>query len=463
MLGLCGVIPKEYPNVTSFSVDLAAIPAAGPELDELLSHLTNEFKQPRKGNVIAFRGKYRWERSFKPNPLPIAKTGDNDLDALGLRQRGVYLITGGTGGIGLVIAKFLAQTCQARLILTKKSPFMEKSLWRQRLASGDLSETDKRTISSLLEIESLGGEVDVVACEVSDRTAMQRVVEDAKAKFKAINGAIHTAGIVRDGVIQLKEPEVADSVLNPKVKGTMVLYDVLKHVGLDFLVLFSSTSSVTSLHGQSDYSGANAFLDEFSYFANSHAQFRTLSINWPGWREVGILADLKTPIGLEKWKAESLKKAITTKDGIEVFKRALIAKLPQLVVSPEDLNDLLQTAFEPPIEASEPNAAANVKRREQAVDEPQDDLERAVAETWSTVLGFAPIGRKESFLDLGGHSLMAMQIVSRIRGAFGTNFTLRNFFEGPTIAQVAAAIQTQMIAEIDKMDDAEVKRLISEP
>src|SRR5208337_2642533 len=149
--------------------DLPGLPSGDEPLDEMVVYLLGEFRDPAKGGVIAYRGKYRWQRGFKSQKRPavVAPAGEKGLRAQGLRPRGVYLITGGTGGIGLAIAKYLAEACQARLVLTKKTPFPEKSVWRQRLASGDVSDSDRRILSALLEIEALGGEVDVFTCEAS--------------------------------------------------------------------------------------------------------------------------------------------------------------------------------------------------------------------------------------------------------------------------------------------------------
>jgi len=455
VLGPCGVMPKEYPNVTSFSVDLPAPPSAGPHLDECVVHLLGEFRDPAKGGVIAYRGKYRWERGFKPQKLPpvTPQAGDEGLRAQGLRPRGVYLITGGTGGIGLAIAKYLAKTCQARLVLTKKTPFPEKSVWRRRLASGDPSDSDQRIISALLEIEALGGEVDVFTCEASNRAGMRRVVAESLAKHHVINGVIHAAGILRDGMIQFKTREVADSVLSPKVKGTFILYDLLKKRDLDVFVLFSSISSVVPFHGQSDYRAANSFLDGFPYFANSQAGFRTLTINWSAWREVGILTGLKARAGLESWKEATLEKAILTKDGLEVFKRALASRLAQVIVSPRELEVVLEEEREVRFESFEGASPSSkvATERERVIDRarpgleetyvaPSTPMEQALAAVWEDVLGLKQVGLHDDFFALGGHSLLAVRLFSKLEKLIGRKLPLATLFKASTIGALAGLI-----------------------
>jgi acyl carrier protein len=92
---------------------------------------------------------------------------------------------------------------------------------------------------------------------------------------------------------------------------------------------------------------------------------------------------------------------------------------------------------------------------------PRDELEDNLAAIWLEVLHLPRVGIHDDFFELGGHSLIAMQIVARIRTAYETRFTIKDFFANPTIAGEAEAIQARILAEIEQMDDAEVKRFLS--
>ena len=471
VLGPCGVIPKEFPNVTCFNIDLPDDQAMGDLSNEVLGKLLSEFTGTRRSQVVAYRGTYRWNRKYERVKLPkpvLSEPPNRTLEIKRLRRGGVYLITGGTGGIGLTIAKYFARTCQPKIVLTKKTEFPEKARWRELLTAKGTPAPLARTIRELLEVEQLGAEVEVFVAEASDKAQMQRVLDETVKKFKAINGVIHAAGIVRAGLIQAKTKEMADSVLLPKVNGTMVLFELLKEVDLDFLVLFSSITSIITPYAESDYSAANSFLDAFTCFSNAQKRFHTLTINWPGWKEVGQLAELKALPGVESWKEEALKKAIATKDGLEAFKRALNSDFKQVVVSMEDLNQLLAQSQES-IDASKylstrQKSARTLpfnRSRQGGVDQPANEVEKRVAKIWDEVFGFDGIGIHEDFSNLGGHSLLAMQIVSKIRFFYQLDFTLREFFEKPTIAQLSSTIRARIVAEIEGLSDYEAQQLIS--
>ena len=119
-----------------------------------------------------------------------------------------------------------------------------------------------------------GATVLVASADVTDRKRMRTVIAESRRRFGVIHGVLHTAGTLDDGLIQLKTQESALGVLAPKVKGTLILDELLQKEPLDFFVLFSSVSSILGLEGQVDYTAANAFLDAFASYRSARAPAR---------------------------------------------------------------------------------------------------------------------------------------------------------------------------------------------
>jgi acyl transferase domain-containing protein len=446
-IGLAAVIPRENAAVSSWCVDL---PSGSPEqLTGWAPRLLAEFSAPpaaEPGQVIAYRGRARWTRHFIRQPFQAAPGT--------LRPRGVYLITGGTGGLGLAIARYLAKSCSARLVLTKQHPLP---------AEGPGPEL----ASALREIEACGGSAEIRVCEASDRAGMQAIVAETVGRYGAIHGAIHTAGRLKDGLIQVKTTASAQAVLQPKIDGAAILHALIEPHRPDFCVLFSSLSSVIPFHGQSDYCAANAFLDAFAFAANARSPVRTVAVDWPVWREVGILTRMETLAGFGGMHEAVLRRAVSVAEGIEIFQRVLGSDFAQVLVSPQpflaamaDSTDrgLVDLEATTPAEAPSPGPAAPALP---AAERPIDDLERSLAQLWAQVLGMPAVGRTQNFLDLGGHSLLAMRIVATIKTDYQIDFSLRRFFDDPTVAGTAAAVRAQVEAEIGNLSDEEINRLSS--
>ncbi len=265
LLGPCKVIPREFANIRCRSIDVAVSNAdeQARAVRQILAEAGQAFSAP--SDLVAYRGDDRWIETIEP--------AHADPTASRLRQQGVYLITGGTGGIGLVIAEHLARTVRAKLVLVSRT--------------GQPQNPD-----AIQSLEKLGAQVEIARADVTDLAAMQRVISETRQKFGAINGVIHAAGVLDDGLIQFKQKEAADRVLAPKVAGTLVLEAALEGVALDFFALFSSVSCFTAPVGQVDYVAANSFLDAFA--ASRHAQGKpwTVAINWGRWGETGMAAEM---------------------------------------------------------------------------------------------------------------------------------------------------------------------------
>jgi len=285
VIGPVRVIPTEYPNISCRSIDVVLPDSGSPLEEKLIAQLLHELSTPSDDQMIAYRGHHRWVQTFEPFRLEeVNKTPR-------LREGGVYLITGGLGGIGLVLAEHLAKTVAAKLILIGRSTFPRREDWSQWLETHDAEDSISLKLKKIQALEDLGADVLVVSADVTELEKMQAVITQASERFGQIHGVIHTAGVSPGGTIQRKTAEQADTILAPKVLGTLVLDTVLKDFNLDFFVLCSSLASVFGNIGTVDYCGANAFLDAFAHYKTAQSNQFTLSINWDGWQEVGLAAE----------------------------------------------------------------------------------------------------------------------------------------------------------------------------
>ena len=280
LLGPVQIIPREYPNLSCRSIDVA-LPQTASQTQPLVEALLTELKVETADPIVAYRGKHRWVQTFEPLRLdkPEASTPR-------LRHGGVYLITGGLGGMGLTLAQHLAETMQAKLILTGRSALPAAEEWARWLATHDEHDAVSRKIRQVQQLEASGAEVIALRADVTDPAQMQATIAQATAHFGPINGVIHAAGVPGGGVIPLKTREMAERVMAAKIKGALVLSDLLQAAPLDFFILCSSINSVVGRAGQVDYVAANAFLDAFVHASLQPA----IGVNWETWREVGMAA-----------------------------------------------------------------------------------------------------------------------------------------------------------------------------
>jgi acyl transferase domain-containing protein/acyl carrier protein len=448
ILGPCRVIPVEYPNVTCRLVDVALEVPGSRHAQALLANLIGELTAKNGETVVALRKHQRWVESFEPIRLPPA--GESGAPAL--RPGGVYLITGGLGGIGLAMAEHLARTVDAKLVLVGRSGLPPRAEWVGLVASLGEKKGLGRRIRQVQNLEASGAQVLVIAADVTDEAQMRAAVEQAVARFGAIHGVIHAAGVPGKGLIQLKTPEMAAQVLAPKVQGTLVLERVLRGVEPDFVALFSSLTSVTGGGpGQVDYCAANAFLNAY---AQCHAGNNklTVSIDWGEWQwnawEEG-LADLSEEIRT-LFQEHRERYGITFQEGAEALERILQRGLPQVLVSTHGLPARIKRDqtfgvsrfFEALRESTFSRPAHPRPALEHSYVPPKTKTEQTLASIWQESLGFERIGSHDDFFELGGNSLLAARITSRIREAFQVDVSMASLLNKPTLADLSEHIES---------------------
>lgn len=284
LLGPCRVLPRELSSITCRSIDIPRSEAGSWQRERILQQLAEELASGSEERTIAYRGMDRWVQRYEPALL------DEGAAKPALRRGGVYLITGGLGGLGLELAEHLARSVKAKLILVGRTPLPARNEWEGWIRSHGERDGVSTRIRKIQACEALGGEVLAVSADVTDKKRMRAVVAEARKRFGALHGVIHAAGTLDDGLIQLKTADSARGVLAPKITGAVTLDEVIGDEPLDFFALFSSVSSILGIQGQVDYAAANAFLDSFAESRSARRAGQTVAINWGAWRDAGMAA-----------------------------------------------------------------------------------------------------------------------------------------------------------------------------
>ncbi|MCP5003294.1 MAG: SDR family NAD(P)-dependent oxidoreductase, partial [Planctomycetes bacterium] len=340
------------------------------------------------------------------------------------KDKGVYLITGGVGGLGVLFTReILRETKDAKIILAGRS---ELSNQRQFI---------------LDELQALGGSVEYKIVDVSSFEQVNSLIESIKAKHEKLDGIIHSAGVILDNFILKKSKEEFRKVLQPKVTGTINLDKATQDIELDFFVLFSSGAGATGNIGQADYATANAFMDRFAAYRNrlvdgNERKGQTLSINWPLWKEggMGIDAAIETMM-----KQTTGMVPMQTETGIRVFYQSLDSHHSQVFVMEGLVSKMRQVLiFQPTLQKMIPVAqVTNGNRivRGSLLTMIQRTLIQAVSKTLK--LNIQDIDLNTEFSEYGFDSITLTDFANQLNQKYKLELTPTLFFEYSTIGTFA--------------------------
>ncbi|GFE67451.1 type I polyketide synthase [Chroococcus sp. FPU101] len=420
ILGLCKVIPQEFPHLTCRQIDLED---NTPILTEL-----NQGTEP----VVAYRNNHRWVQTFEPIPLSESQT-------IRLQQRGTYLIAGDlVGGLGLMYAQYLAQTVVAKLILIGQLPFPQKEQWETWLVTHGQQDEISRSIRSLQALEAAGTEFSFFSVDLVNEAQIKEII----ACTEEIHGVIH-ADLMGDryscSILDLTTDE-CDRIWHSKIQGLQVLEKALRGKNPHFYLLQSSLSSVVGGVGFAAYAGANAFMDAFAHQQNQKSSIPWFSVNWDAVHETN--SNQITGLDLVDF-------ALTPDEMWEVTQRILAwATVPQIVVSATDLQTRIKQSITPK-SSTEDHTRPHLQT---TYVPPRNETEQKIAAVLQELLGIDKVGIHDNFFELGGHSLLAIQAVSKLRETLNVELPMREFlFESPTVAGIARIItesQEKAIAEL---------------
>ncbi|MCE7877974.1 MAG: SDR family NAD(P)-dependent oxidoreductase, partial [Betaproteobacteria bacterium PRO3] len=248
----------------------------------LAAMLVDEAQADTDATLVALRAGRRAEERLYALPEPPRGPRPR------LREGGVVLVTGGTGGLGLLFAEALFDACRARLVLTARWQPPPESEWPERARGGDRI---ARALARVLALRARGADVTIVRADVGSRTDLAAVLDAVRERHGELHGVVHAAGTSsRELVLQRTAGNAAD-VLAPKAVGALHLDELLGDAPLDLYLPVSSTATQTPLPGQFDYAAANAVLDALAANRAERHGGVACAIGWGPWQEVGIAVD----------------------------------------------------------------------------------------------------------------------------------------------------------------------------
>ncbi|HAT1660692.1 amino acid adenylation domain-containing protein [Legionella pneumophila] len=432
LVGASRVIPLEHHNISCALFDIHLYETT-QNITNVVIDIVNSSTQVVKDlpcQLTAYRNGYRWELSYSSNhsKTVLQRLTDN----------GIYLVTGGLGGIGLSLChSILKNTKHPTFILCSRKPVIDESDW-EKIAT-DTTHPHHHKALQLQKLKKNGATVVCYQANIGNDKDVDRLITFCKSRFKTINGLIHAAGVAGGGLLQLKTKESADNILLPKIHGTYYLAKALRQFHLDFVVFMSSIASITGERGQIDYCAANACLDAFANSNLFHTQC-LLSINWNTWCDIGMSVETQRPEDIDFFARGN---TINPLQGQELFLKALSNPCSNLIVSNYSIEDYSRLILDNnPVDAEEHKVSRDTFSMNHEFCAPQGSIEKRLAKLWQDNLHIVEIGRNDDFFALGGHSLKALNLIENINSILGANLSIQHLYQAPTIAKLAEIISS---------------------
>jgi acyl transferase domain-containing protein/acyl carrier protein len=355
--------------------------------------------------------------------------------------RGTVLITGGTGGLGAVVARHLVVEHGAeRLLLVSRSGLEASGAGELRDALGEL-----------------GCDVQVLACDVADRVQVQRLLA-AIPPERPLSMVVHAAGVLDDGLIESLDEERLLRVMAPKVNAAVNLHELTREMDLQEFVLFSSAAASIGSPGQGNYAAANAFLDALSFHRRAEG-LCGLSLAWGPWDQAEGMAGILSSSDRARLERAGIV-SLSEERGLELFDSARGTGRPLLVPMPLEMAALraqakagmlpavLRGLVRVPVrQASDAGGSLARQLAGVAESEWQEIVSTLVDTHVAGVLGHSSAGAidsRQAFKDLGLDSLAAVELRNRLSVATGLKLPSTLVFDYPTPAAVAAYVRSKV-------------------
>ena len=438
-------------NLSYFAIDLDRLCRERPTLiHSLFLELMESFRdgtfRPLPRNIFPIQdavGAFRYLTQRKNiGKVVVSLQGARPLNTVEapvtLRSDGTYLITGGLGGLGLLVAQWMVQQGARHLVL---------------LGRGNATDPTREAISAL---EEAGARVVVARADVAQEEQVAGALVKIHDSMPPLRGIIHAAGVLDDGLLLNQNQERLAAVMAPKVQGAWNLHKLTLSAPLDFFVLFSSLASVLGSPGQGSYAAANSFLDALAQQRRALG-LPALTINWGPWAAPGMTA----PSNHNRRFAYRGIDAIAPQQGLEALEQLLRQDVAQMVVVPANWQQMLSSfpgGQAPALLTSvvqgqaTPRASQSAQREEDdlsvaalAAMEPgqrQARLQSLLRNELAIVLGLEPdeVDPQVSLNNLGLDSLMLLELRQRLENGLGIELPMESLIQDPNLSDLSVKL-----------------------
>ena len=437
--GLGRVLALEHPNAWAGAIDL------DPDAPDDAEALADAILSLHQEDEQAIRSGKRLVPRVVPRQPPrrSAKT---------LHRPGTVLVTGGLGGIGARLGRWLAQNGTERVTLTSRGALPDRDQWHALGADHPAASR----IQTVLDIEALGAEVEVVAADVTDEPAMTALIERLAADERApLRGVIHAAGVSDPQFARDLERDRYAAVWEPKVKGAQILDRATRDKDLDLFICFSSVAATWGSQHLASYSASNAYLDALAHARRARG-LPALTVAWGPW---GLPSGLFDEEVLAFMESVGLKQ-LAPGQCLDLLGRLQAESATEAMVCAADW-----TKYRPVMEARRPRPRlAEIDAGETTTGEADAELLAADPQTRETRLIAAVTNEVADVLQLdptsidpdgevfalGLDSLMVMELVGRLRTSLGAEVRPAELFERESVRAWAQYLSALLVGETNE-------------
>jgi acyl transferase domain-containing protein len=451
--GLGRTIEMESGDLWGGQIDLdpADTPAVAAAL--LLRHI-DEHKEndPSGEDQTAFRDGRRHVLRLARHPKTTLRR-----ERIRIHEDATYLITGGLGGIGLIIGKWLVGRGARHLILAGRSSLPGRSRWNEV----QIGTRDAARLSAIRELENLGANVQTVVADMGNQRSVSELIDLCRQDDRPpLRGVLHAAGVMQYEPLVDHTPDRMREILAPKMVGGWLLHRLLADVPLDLFVLFSSSSSLLSSPMMGSYSAANVFLDSLAHHRRSMGK-AALSVNWGTWGEAGMATQFQTREESKRQGRTGAIKGIgllSTKGALEALEQLLEEGAVQAGVMSIDWASWQQAygglAIAPYLSLLISNADSDVQfgktnrvaSREAILASQPESRAQMLGEYLTKALArilkipAASVERDLPILNLGFDSLMSIELKNQLETDLGVSVSMARLLKGPTLMELTEAV-----------------------